>query len=92
MNITVMRYLDFLLPLVLFPFSIKPFSGNTLKNNIQAHLNFTCFVAHNPSTTLVILQLKFEMLLWKPHRFLHTIFFLSRGMSGSIFVVICFKL
>ena len=76
LNITVIRYLDFLPPLVFFPFSIKPFTGKVLKN-IQACLNLICFVVQNPSITLVIVQSKLLLLLWKPHRLIHKIFSLT---------------
>ena len=72
----MIRYLDFLPPLVFFPFSIKPFTGKVLKN-IQACLNLICFVVQNPSITLVIVQSKLLLLLWKPHRLIHKIFSLT---------------
>ena len=40
-------------------------------------------MAHNPGTTLVIVQFKLALLLCKPHRLLHTIFF-------SLRLYICF--
>ena len=70
---TIIRCLNFLQPLV------------RLWRIIQACLSFICLVAHNPGTTMVIVQSKLVLLLCKLYWLLYAIFFFSQRISVFTF-------